>query len=201
MTIALTEVYKRSLLDEDDKLEEKVYQLLDDYDFTANERSILSEELKDINSRFKQEHYVCYIDGAVDTQSEKVRAGASFVIYLNDDMFYKYKYKIPEEHQIKDFSQKTSSHIAEYQALVILLRTMRGRVLTPENTTLHIKTDSEVLYGQYYGEFRVSNDIQKSLRSEVFKLAKHFKSIDLEWIPREENKIANRLAQEMIGGE
>lgn len=194
---AITEVYKSSLVKNDKKMQTKVRELLHSEDIFKEEIQEKEKELKYLEECYKQEEYTCYIDGSVSIDNDDISSGASYVIYLDEDIFYKYKYKIPTEYSANGSKQRTSSHIAEYQALIMLLRTLVGKIIHPEKARIKVNTDSKVLVGQYNSEYRVTNDIQKELRNQVFDLVKKFKCVDLNWIPREENQLANDLAKEV----
>lgn len=194
---AITEVYKSSLIKNDKKMQSKVRELLHSEDIFKEEIQEKEKELKYLEECYKQEEYTCYIDGSVSIDNDDVSSGASYVIYLDKDIFYKYKYKIPTEYSANGLKQRTSSHIAEYQALIMLLRTLVGKIIHPEKARVKVNTDSEVLVGQYNSEYRVTNDIQKELRNQVFDLVEKFKCVDLNWIPREDNQLANDLAKEV----
>ena len=198
MKEAIKAVYKESLLKNNKDLKEMTIKVFEEAQLTNREKEILSKELKVLSDKFRKVHYECYIDGAVDNQSENFRAGIGFVIYVEDKTFYKHKYELAEEYSVDDATQRTSSHIAEYQALISLLRVMSEQTLRPENTSLTVFSDSEVLVGQYTGDYRVTNPIQKELRKTTHKLSKRFKSVELKWIPREKNNIANQLAQNSL---
>lgn len=194
---AITEVYKSSLIKNDKKMQSKVREILHSEDIFKEEIQEKEKELKYLEECYKQEEYTCYIDGSVSIDNDDISSGASYVIYLDEDVFYKYKYKIPTEYSTNGFKQRTSSHIAEYQALIMLLRTLVGKIIHPEKARVKVNTDSEVLVGQYNSEYRVTNDIQKELRNQVFDLVEKFKCVDLNWIPREDNQLANDLAKEV----
>ena len=192
---AIGAVYKESLLKEDEKLEALTLKTFEDYEWSEKEEKELKDELVRLSNKYRKKTYNCYIDGAVDNQSEELRAGIGFVIYLDDKTFYKHQYKLAETYTAEEVTQSTSSHIAEYQAMISLLRVMSEQILRPELTTLKVYSDSETLVGQYYGEFRVTNPIQKKLRKKILDLSKRFRSVEMQWIPREKNIIANQLAQ------
>lgn len=195
---AIEEVYKTSILDSDKEMKTKVYEVLNSGVFTESEKVFQYKNLDYIDSMYKIKEYVCYIDGAVNSQSQEVSASVSFVVYLDEEEYYKHSYVIPKELSVNETTQNTSSHMAEYQALIILLRSLANKILDPKSAKIVVYTDSEVLKGQYYAEYRVTSEIQKGLRREVFELAKNFEDVIVKWIPRDENQLANDLAQEMI---
>ena len=195
---AIIKVYKESAILEDDEMRSRTLGMLEYEGFSVEERNEILTELKEIDEMYTLMNYTCFIDGAVKSDPNNVKAASSFVIYLEDDVFYKFKYEIPNELTASDKTENTSSHMAEYQSLIILLRTLKNKILNPSRARIHVYTDSEVLKGQYYAEYRVSNEIQRDLRKQVFALTKHFEDVVIEWIPREENILANDLAQELI---
>lgn len=93
---------------------------------------------------------------------------------------------------ISRFIGHATNNIAEYTALVYALQ----EALILNAKVLKIFTDSELLYKQFKGEYRVKNP-QISL---LFNQAKHmfsgFKSVEIKHINREKNKIADKLANE-----
>lgn len=192
---AIGAVYKEALLKEDKELEVLTLKIFEDYEWSEKEKTEIEDKLAQISKKHRKTTYTCYIDGAVDNQLEEPRAGIGFVIYLDDKTFYKHQYELAETYTAEEVTQSTSSHIAEYQAMISLLRVMSEQVLNPELTNLKVYSDSEILVGQYYGEFRVTNPIQKKLRKKIFDLSKRFRSVEMQWIPREQNTIANQLAQ------
>lgn len=83
---------------------------------------------------------------------------------------------------------------AEYRALIFALDKLKDY----KNSKLCIYIDSEILYKQITGEYRVKD---KKLR-ELFKQARYkiekFPNLEFVWIPREKNKLADKLSQKAI---
>lgn len=195
---AIEEVYKTSVIEKDLEMQNKALSMIDSSVLTEEDKDKIQEDIDYISQKYTEQNFTCYIDGAVEIVDEEANAAIAFVIYLNDEVYYKYKYRIPEETDIGPVSQRTSSHIAEYQALIILLRTLKEQIIYPKRCNILVNTDSEILKGQYYAEYRVSNDVQRELRKEVFELSKNFNNLEINWIPREENIIADRLSKELL---
>jgi len=83
---------------------------------------------------------------------------------------------------------------AEYWALLIGLRqAQRWR-----GGSIHIFTDSELIARQVKGIYRVKGSNLQGLHKEVMENLKAFSSFEIESIPREENREADRLANEAI---
>ncbi len=94
---------------------------------------------------------------------------------------------------VKEISQaigRATNNIAEYSALVAALK--EARALKAE--TLRVHTDSDWMFKQIRGVYKVKNEQIKPLYEEAIALAKSFKRVEFKWIPREENKEADRLA-------
>ena len=85
---------------------------------------------------------------------------------------------------------EATNNIAEYTALIYALQ----EALVQKAQQIKIYTDSELIYNQVIGQYKVSHEKLKPLFDQVQHLAKGFKHIDIQCIPREENKEADRLA-------
>ena len=83
---------------------------------------------------------------------------------------------------------------AEYWALIIGLRQAQRW----GGGSIHIFTDSELIARQVKGVYRVKDSNLKGLHKEVMENLKAFSSFEIESIPREENREADRLANEAI---
>jgi len=96
--------------------------------------------------------------------------------------------------EVSRYLGKTTNNQAEYQALVLALEEAR-RIGA---TVLNIYSDSELLVKQMKGEYYVRNDGLKPL----FKLAKgklkSFSQYSIDYLPRERNAHADRLANRAI---
>ncbi len=94
----------------------------------------------------------------------------------------------------KKFLGNTTNNIAEYSALILAVETLENMELYDYN--LRFFADSELMVKQIRGEYKISNFELKSLYLEFFEKIKKFKSFMIEHIPREKNKIADKLAVE-----
>ena len=87
-----------------------------------------------------------------------------------------------------------TNNVAEYQALLIgleaLLRLNRKRV--------RVQSDSQLLVRQLNGEYRVKDEKLRALSQRAISLLRQFKSYRIVHVPREQNKIADRLANKAI---
>jgi len=94
---------------------------------------------------------------------------------------------------VKEISKaigEATNNIAEYSALIYALQ----EVAALNAKKLRIFTDSELLFRQVTGVYKVKNDKLKFLYDQVQLLMKGFDHVDLNHVRREKNKIADSLA-------
>lgn len=89
---------------------------------------------------------------------------------------------------------QATNNIAEYTALVYALQD----ALILKADQIVIRTDSELLYNQIEGIYKVKNQKLKSLYTQARHLLKGFNSFQFIQIPREQNKEADKLAGQAI---
>lgn len=80
---------------------------------------------------------------------------------------------------------------AEYEALILALTQADAR----KTPALTVRTDSELLYYQMTGSYKVRNPGIRKLFLKAKRLADRLPSVRLELIPREKNREADRLAR------
>ena len=95
---------------------------------------------------------------------------------------------------ISRYLGRKTNNEAEYWALLIGLREAHRWGMG----SIHIFTDSELVARQVKGAYRVKDSNLKGLYKEVMENLKAFSSFEIESIPREENREADRLANEAI---
>ena len=83
-----------------------------------------------------------------------------------------------------------TNNVAEYSALIAAFK----EALALKAESIHIHTDSEWMFKQIRGVYKVKTETIKPLYEEAMALAKSFKRVEFKWIPREENQEADRLA-------
>lgn len=86
---------------------------------------------------------------------------------------------------------------AEYRALTLAV----GEALKKGATCLTIYADSELVVKQLRGEYRVKNEGIKPVFQELMKLMRKFGKCRIEYIPREKNRRADKLANLAIDGQ
>lgn len=98
---------------------------------------------------------------------------------------------------IKEFSKYigiATNNQAEYCALISALDVTNDF----KDDILTFYVDSEVLYKHLTGEYRIRDKNLKMFFDRAMKSLKGFKKVNFEWIPREKNKIADKLSQKAI---
>jgi ribonuclease HI len=85
----------------------------------------------------------------------------------------------------------TTNNVAEYEAVITALKWF----LDHRVGTAVIKLDSELVYKQLVGEYRVKTDHILTLVKRAHNLMNQLKDVSIVLIPREMNKWADRLAQ------
>lgn len=126
----------------------------------------------------QQTKYDIYVDGA--SQGNPGEAGIGVVISHGDNV-------------IKNVSQYigiATNNVAEYVALIYGLQ----EALIQNIKRLNVNTDSELLYKQLNGEYKVKDTTLKIFNNIAKHLLSGFEKIELTNIPREKNKGADKLA-------
>lgn len=92
---------------------------------------------------------------------------------------------------------RMTNNAAEYQALILGLR----EALDVGGTSIEIYTDSELVAKQMKGIYNVRNRRLSTFYREAVELVNKFHRYELISIRREDNREADRLANEAIDGE
>lgn len=93
--------------------------------------------------------------------------------------------------QFSQYLGKTTNNVAEYRSLLLALEESRKLGIT----RLVVHTDSELIYKQLTGQYKVKNPGIKELYWQVRKLLEDFADFRIRYVPREENREADRLAR------
>lgn len=103
--------------------------------------------------------------------------------------------------EISKFIGERTNNQAEYEALVSALKMLKAKHLNwrlTDSPEIIIKTDSELLYYQITGSYKVRDWSLKKLYIEAVKLMKELPKLQLMLIPREENRTCDHLAKKII---
>ncbi|WP_287153037.1 ribonuclease HI family protein [Candidatus Solincola tengchongensis] len=91
---------------------------------------------------------------------------------------------------------EATNNFAEYTALVHALRLLS----VYEVDRLRIYADSELVVRQIQGLYRVKERSLRSLHSQVMSMLGRYRDWSIQHIPREENREADRLANQALDG-
>jgi len=136
-----------------------------------------------MKSSGQEDRMMIYIDGA--SRGNPGRAGAGIWITNREGR------KISE---VSRYLGRKTNNEAEYWALLLGLREAKRL----GGDTVRIFTDSELVERQIKGIYRVKDLNLKVLHKAVIENLETFSSFEIESIPREENKEADRLANQAI---
>jgi len=89
---------------------------------------------------------------------------------------------------------EATNNIAEYMAVIYGLQ--EALIRRADHIKIHM--DSELVYYQLSGKYKVKNANLKVLFAQIQHLSKGFKKIELRRIPRLENQEADKLASQKI---
>lgn len=123
-----------------------------------------------------------FTDGA--SRNNPGEAGAGIFI-IQDSM--------PIE-RIARYLGRTTNNVAEYSAAIIgLEHAVRLRA-----SSVKLCADSELLVKQLNGQYKVKNEGLKPLHAKVKELIAKIGSVEVQYIPRDQNREADALANKAI---
>lgn len=93
----------------------------------------------------------------------------------------------------KAFGMGTNNQ-AEYRGLVLGLR--HALAMGADRVTVH--GDSELVLRQLKGEYAVKAPALKALHAEAASLLGQFRAAKLEWVPREQNSVADQASRDAL---
>jgi ribonuclease HI len=107
-------------------------------------------------------------------------------------IFYRKNNEVVRE--ISHFIGIKTNNQAEYEALLATLKEAEDF----PTTKLILRTDSELLYRQMLGIYKVRNYKLKKYHQHAIEMLASLPNAKIEFIPREENRAADRLANQAI---
>jgi ribonuclease HI len=87
-----------------------------------------------------------------------------------------------------------TNNVAEYEALLLGL----DEVFRLGQRRIKVQSDSELLVRQLNGRYRVKDEKLQKLYMKAMALLREFESYSILHIPREQNRLADRLANRAI---
>lgn len=89
------------------------------------------------------------------------------------------------------YSDGATNNVAEYSGALRALEWLLSQGLEKEK--ILVRGDSDLIIKQIKGEYKVKSPLLAPLYSQVKALLPRFPSLAFEWVPREENRDADRL--------
>jgi ribonuclease HI len=89
------------------------------------------------------------------------------------------------------FSQDSTNNVAEYTALAKALEWLAANNLASEKVA--VKSDSQLVVNQLQGNYKIKAKRIVPLFRQVALLKSKFSDLEISWVPREQNKEADRL--------
>ena len=149
-----------------------------------------------MGARKKMSDYILRFDGSCQGQPDKKRIGMGIhLTWINpceedeEDLVYARGWR-------KEYGKQTNN-VAEYEALIHGLEAFTLVQNSSEYARLHIYGDSKLVINQVFKNWKVNSPHLKSLNALAKDIVHSIgeDNITAEWIPREENKLADKYAQ------
>ena len=102
-----------------------------------------------------------------------------------------------------EYIGKATNNEAEYRAVILGLtkaRQMLGKTKARE-AEIEVRMDSELIERQLNGEYRVKEENLKGLYVDAHNLCFEFKKVIFTHVPREKNREADRLVNEVLNSQ
>ncbi len=125
-----------------------------------------------------------YTDGC--SKGNPGPAGLGFIVYQDDGFHPTFMFE--------DAIGTVTNNQAEYKALIAAL----DYAASLQAADVEIRSDSELIVNQMNGTFRVKNAQLKPLYLEAKKLSGLFDNFNIRYIPREQNRGADALANKAL---
>ncbi len=136
-----------------------------------------------LSAKKKFRTLIIHTDGA--SRGNPGRAGAGIAIFDGN-------YHLVEE--IGKFLGEATNNVAEYEAMILAAQ----KAVSYQPDKVIFKTDSELLVRQVKGIYRVKNPTLISLHKKLMTLFKTLRLWEISHVPREENSLADTLANRGI---
>lgn len=124
-----------------------------------------------------------YVDAA--SRGNPGKAGIGAVIYDSSDKVVT---------KLSEYIGHATNNVAEYTGVIYALQ--EALILGAKRVSIF--SDSELVVKQISGEYAVKNEDLRRLRKQVEHLRKGFKELNITFIRREKNKLADKLANQAI---
>lgn len=131
-----------------------------------------------------------YFDGACEPKNPNGHMGIGAILFDNDEIIHKHSKCIKFG---EDGFTSTSNNVAEYLAFINLIEKLIELNYHERNIILY--GDSKLVVEQMLGNWRIKKGIYVEHAWKAKKLIASFKKINIQWIPREKNQLADDLSK------
>ncbi len=102
------------------------------------------------------------------------------------------------EKQFGKYIGETTNNVAEYSAAIFALEKTMELYKNYSELSILINTDSELMYKQNIGEYRVKDPGLRVLYAELQDLVKRFGKVEFKHVRREYNKLADKIVNQEL---
>lgn len=134
--------------------------------------------------------YICFFDGACLPVNPYGNMGVGSII-LNKDLKEVFKYSAE-----KTPNRNNSNNVAEYMALKQVLLYFYENGLTDKK--ILILGDSNLVINQMNDEWQIKDGLYRDQAIVTKQIYENFTNLNLHWIPRELNYLADMLSREKL---
>jgi ribonuclease HI len=127
---------------------------------------------------------VIYTDGG--SRNNPGPAGIGVVAYRGDEQLF----------TLSEFLGVQTNNWAEYQGVIRALETVLERKLEQEQ--IEIRMDSKLVVEQLLGNWKIKEPSLKPQAGRALELVHRCAGVDFTHVPREQNKVADKLANEAM---
>lgn len=99
-----------------------------------------------------------------------------------------------------EYIGETTNNVAEYKAVVFALKKAKQLISKKKagETEVEIRMDSELVARQLNGRYKILDRYLQPFFVEIWNLKLDFKKIDFVHIPREKNKQADKIVNDIL---
>jgi len=135
--------------------------------------------------------YKAYFDGAVEPMNPGGTPSVGVVVFKNFKRVHEFS-GIPTV----PGGQKATVNFAEYEAFLMVLIYFMANDLLKEDITVY--GDSKLVIEQMFGTWSINEGVYVQKAHEAQELMKKFTNLKGQWIPREQNAIADRFSKQVL---
>lgn len=200
-------LFKKEINSKENTKELVLKQLLDSQLFDEAEMNEIENEMQNIIAFNNLVTLTCFIDGGVrlsqhgHAKKTVEQAASAFIVKNGEAILLKKSFEIPSFYGKDEIKTATSSHIAEYQALLSCLSAIKSVHPLPEHLNITVNTDSDIVFKQIQGHSATRPPVFRDLKAQIHEVMLSFQKVTVSYVPRECNMECDRLIKSVIGEE